>query len=80
MLQIIRRAVPIRQDIAYYLCFTVAETEILKIKDDINTKSLTILDHHGPTHIENVCHFSGPPSFSLQTTFKVLASENMQLL
>jgi hypothetical protein len=31
-LQIIRRIVPIRQDIAYSFCFTGAETEIHKIK------------------------------------------------
>jgi hypothetical protein len=33
-LQVIRRVLPIRQDIAYSFCFTGAETEIDKIKDD----------------------------------------------
>jgi hypothetical protein len=33
-LQVIRRVLPIRQDIAYSFCFTGAETEIHKIKDD----------------------------------------------
>jgi hypothetical protein len=33
-LQIICRVVPIRQDIAYSFCFTGAETEIHKIKDN----------------------------------------------
>ncbi len=32
-LQVIRRILPIRQDIAYSFCFTGAETEIHKIKD-----------------------------------------------
>jgi hypothetical protein len=31
-LQVIRRVVPIRQDIAYSFCFTGAETEIHKSK------------------------------------------------
>jgi hypothetical protein len=30
----IRRVLPIRQDITYWFCFTGAETEIHKIKDD----------------------------------------------
>ena len=34
MLQVIRHVLPIRQDITYSFCFTGAETEIHKIKDD----------------------------------------------
>jgi hypothetical protein len=33
-LQVIRSVLPICQDIAYSFCFTGAETEIHKIKDD----------------------------------------------
>jgi hypothetical protein len=33
-LQVIRRVLPIRHDIAYSFCFTGTETEIHKIKDD----------------------------------------------
>jgi hypothetical protein len=33
-LQVIRRVLPIRQDNAYSFCFTGAETEIHKIKDN----------------------------------------------
>jgi hypothetical protein len=35
-LQVIRRVLPIRQDIAYSFCFTGSETEIHQIKDDSN--------------------------------------------
>ncbi len=34
----IRRILPFRQDIAYWFCFTGAEAEILKIKDDSKIK------------------------------------------
>jgi hypothetical protein len=68
-LQIIRRVVPIRQDIAYSFCFTGAETEIRKIKDDSKVKRQTNLDRHGLRPIPNVCHLPDPPWFSLQTTF-----------
>jgi hypothetical protein len=37
-LQVIRRVVPIRLDIAYSFCFTGAETEIHKIKDNSKIK------------------------------------------
>ncbi len=36
---VICSVLPIREDIAYKLCFTGAETEIHKIKDDINIRS-----------------------------------------
>jgi hypothetical protein len=32
-------------------------------------KRQTNLDRHSPRPIANVCHFPGPPFFSLQTTF-----------
>jgi hypothetical protein len=54
MLQIIRRVVPIRQDIAYSFCFTGAETEIHKIKDDGKIERETNLDHRGPSQIGTV--------------------------
>jgi hypothetical protein len=53
-LQIIRRVVPIRQDIAYSFCFTGAETEIHKIKDDGKIERETNLDRRGPSQIGTV--------------------------
>ncbi len=50
-LQIIRRVVPIRQDIAYSFCLTGAETEIHKIKDDGKNERETNLDRRGPSQI-----------------------------
>jgi hypothetical protein len=46
-LQVIRRVLPICQDIAYSFCFTVAETEIHKIKDDSKIMRQTNLDRRG---------------------------------
>ncbi len=67
----IRRVLPIRQDITYWLCFTGAETEIHKIKDDSKIKREKNIDRRGQRHIVNFWHLSDPPSFSLPTTFKL---------
>jgi len=69
-LQVIRHVVPIRQDIAYSFCFTGAETEIHKIKDDSKINREYNIDRRSQRHIVNVWHLSEPPSFSLPTTFK----------
>jgi hypothetical protein len=69
-LQVIRHVLPIRQDIAYLFCFTGAETEIHKIKDDRKIIRQTNLDHHGLGPIPIVCHLHDHPSFSLPTTLK----------
>ena len=61
---------PIRQAIAYSFCFTGAETEIHKIKDDSKINREKNIDRRGQRHIVNVWHLSEPPSFSLPTTFK----------
>jgi hypothetical protein len=53
-LQIIRRVVPIRHDIAYSFCFTEAETEIHKIKEDGKIERETNLDRRGPSRIGTV--------------------------
>ncbi len=66
----IRRVLPIRQDITYWFCFTGAETEIHKIKDDSKIKREKNINRCGQRYIVNVCHLSDPPSFSLPTTFK----------
>ncbi len=64
------RVLPIRQDITYWFCFTVAETEIDKIKDDGKIERETNLDRRGPSQIGTVGHIPDPPTFSLPTTFK----------
>ncbi len=64
------RVLPIRQDITYWFCFTGAETEIHKIKDDSKIKREKNIDRRGQRHIVNVWHLSDPPFFSLPTTFK----------
>ncbi len=63
---------PIRQDITYSFCFTGAETEIHKIKDDGKIERETNLDRRGPSQIGTVWHIPDPPTFSLPTTFKAL--------
>jgi hypothetical protein len=68
-LQVICRALPIHQDNAYSFCFTGAETEIHKIKDDSRIIRQTNLDRRGLKPIPIICHLPGPPSFSLPTTF-----------
>jgi hypothetical protein len=50
----IRRVLPIRQDITYWFCFTGAETEIHKIKDDIKIKREKNINRRGQRHIVNV--------------------------
>jgi hypothetical protein len=67
----IRRVLPFRQDIAYRFCFTGAETEILKIKDNSKIKREKNLDRCGQRHIVNIWHLPDPPSFSLTTTFNL---------
>ena len=69
-LQVIRRVLPTRQDIAYSFCFTGAETEIHKIKDNSKIIRQTNLDRRGLGPIPIICHCLDPPSFSLSTTFK----------
>jgi hypothetical protein len=53
-LQVIRRVFPIRQDITYSFCFTGAEMEIHKIKDDGKIERETNLDRRGPSQIGTV--------------------------
>jgi hypothetical protein len=64
------RVLPIRQDITYWSCFTGAETEIHKIKDDSKINREKKIDRRSQRHIVNVWHLSDTPSFSLPTTFK----------
>ncbi len=68
--QEIRRVMPICQGIAYWFCFTGAETEIHKIKGNNKIKREKNIDRRGQSHIGNVWHLPDPPSFSLPTTFK----------
>ncbi len=70
---------PIRQDITYWYCFTGAETEIHKIKDNRKIKRKTNLDRHGPRPIPIICHLPDPPSFSLPTTFKRMLLLNLRI-
>jgi hypothetical protein len=53
-LQVIRRALPTLQDIAYSFWFTGAETEIHKIKDDSKIYREKNLDRRGPSQIGTV--------------------------
>jgi hypothetical protein len=75
-LQVIRRVLPIRQDIAYSFCFTGAEPDIHKIKVDSKIIRQTNLDRRGLRPIPIICHLLDPPSFSLPTTFNVTNSKN----
>ena len=50
-LQVIRRVLSICQDIAYSFCFTGAETEIHKIKDDSKINKEKNIDRRGPRQI-----------------------------
>jgi hypothetical protein len=63
------RVLPICQDIAYSFCFTGAETEIHKIKDDSKIIRQTNLDRRGLRPIPIIYHLLDPPSFLLPTTF-----------
>jgi hypothetical protein len=51
MLQVTRRVLPIRQDIAYSFCFSGAETKIHKIKDDSKINREKNIDRRGPRQI-----------------------------
>ncbi len=53
-LQVICYVLPIRQDIAYSFCFTGAETEIQKIKDDSKIDGEKNIDRRGPSQIGTV--------------------------
>ncbi len=53
-LQVIGHILPIRQDITYSFCFTGAETEIYKIKDDGKIERETNLDRRGPSQIGTI--------------------------
>jgi hypothetical protein len=53
-LQVIRSVLPIRQDIAYSFCFTGAETEIHKIKDDSIIYREKNINRRGPSQIGTV--------------------------
>ncbi len=66
----------------YWFCFTGAETEIHKIKDDSKIKRQTNLDRRGPSLIGTDWHISDPPTFSLPTTFKniIKVHERCQIL
>ena len=67
-LQVIRRVLPICQVITYSFCFTGAETEIDKIKDDGKIYRETNPDRRGPRQIGTVWHIPDPPTFWLPTT------------
>jgi hypothetical protein len=45
---------PIREDIAYSFCFTGAETEMRKIKDDSKIDGEKNIDRRGPRQIGKV--------------------------
>jgi hypothetical protein len=53
-LQVIPSVLPIRQDIAYSFCFTGAETEIHKIKDDSKIDREKNIDRRGTSQIGTV--------------------------
>ncbi len=61
---------PIRQDITYWFCFTGAETEILKIKEDSKIDREKNIDRYGLRQIGTDWHIPDPPTFWLPTTFK----------
>ncbi len=65
------RVLPIRQDITctYWFCFTEAETEMHKIKDDSKINREKNIDRRGPRQSGIVWHIPDHPSFSLPTTF-----------
>jgi hypothetical protein len=60
-LQVIRRVLPYCQDITYSFCFTGAEAEIHKIKDDSKIVMQTNLDRRGLKPIPIIYHLLGPP-------------------
>ena len=60
MLQVIRHVLPIRQDITYSFCFTGAETEMHKIKDDDKIEREMNLDRRGPSQMGQFDTFQTP--------------------
>ncbi len=65
------RVLPICEVIAYWFCFTIGGTgNSWKSKTTAKIKRETNLDRHCPITMPIICHLLGPPSFSLQTTFK----------
>jgi hypothetical protein len=60
MLQVIRRVLSIRQDIAYSFCFTGAETEIHKIKEDSKMNREKNIDRHGRDKLGQIDRFLTP--------------------
>ncbi len=82
----IRRVLPIRQDITYWFCFTGAETEIHKIKDDIKIKIEKNINRRGQRHIVNFWHLSaelGTRSFfrgSLSAPHSIFAPGSLTLM
>jgi hypothetical protein len=56
----VRRDLPIRQNIAYWFCFTGAETEINKIKDDGKIKRRKNLYRRGPRQFLSFATFPTP--------------------
>jgi hypothetical protein len=78
-LQIICPVVPIRQDIAYSFCFTGAEREIHKNKDDGKIERETNLDRRGPSQIGTVGHIPETPTFWLPTTFLVVVRLHLSI-
>ncbi len=61
---------PIREDIAYSFCFTGAETEIDKIKEEGEIDGEKNINHRGLRQIGTDWHIPDPPTFWLPTTFK----------
>ncbi len=55
---------PIWLDIANSFCFTGAEMEKHKIKDDSKINRAKNIDRRGPRQIGAVRHIPDPPSFS----------------
>ncbi len=64
--QEIRRVLPICEVIAYWFCFTEAETEIHKIKDNSKIKREKNIDRRGQRHIGMA---PSQPSFFLVTDY-----------
>jgi len=62
---------PICENVAYTFCFTGAETERHKIKDDSQIIRQTNLDRRALWQLPIICHLLDPPSFSLPITFKL---------
>jgi hypothetical protein len=75
-LQVIRRVLLIRQDIAYSFFFTGAETEIHKIKDNSKIIRQTNLDCRDLRPVPIICHLLDSPSLSFPTSFKAEPSSS----